>query len=1075
MSNTFTQVGTDIDGGSAGDRSGYSEVLSSDGSIVAIGSPRATETSINFTGAAGANRQYVRTSVSNSNCILTGDFTIEMFIKCPAQPNLYPNLVCKDSTWMPSSENNYYIAVDHANDGKRGKISVFYSGASGSTVFIGTTSVTDDNWHHIAIVRSGSDDNNLKLYIDGVQDKAVSYTGTWDYSVLTIGGSIPDGNGSLGYKGKITNFRIQNTAAYTANFTVPTSVLTRTASTVFLMANNINNPYYEEVTNSQLIVGGPDLPTVDYIIPFATGSGKTAIYSWNGSSWAKRGSDINGETTGDRSGHSVAMSSDGSVVAIGAPLNDGTGADAGHVRVYAWNGSAWIQRGTDIDGEAAGDQSGYSVAMSSDGSVVAIGAPYNDGTASNAGHVCVYAWNGTSWAKRGADIDGEADGDQSGFSVAMSSDGSVVAIGAPLNDGTGVDAGQVRVYAWNGTSWVKRGVDIDGEAAGDRSGFSISISSDGSILAIGAPLNDGAGTNAGQVRVYAWNGSSWTRRGSDIDGQAAGDQFGYSVALSSDGARLVIGAPYKVGGRVYVYDWDGSSWSNSTVNIDYEAANNMFGSSVSISANGNRVAAGAYLNDGNGNDSGSVRVYAYPGTGATVPSDPSGVTAIAKSLSAFVSWIQPANGGSVITSYTITPYQGASVVTGSITIVSGAENTNAYVYGLSNGIDYTFTVTATNAIGASSASTASSAVTPVSDEPTNAVIAGPASITSYVQSVTATTSAEQANLSVSMRVSLNAGTSGGSTQTKNDAKIAYIDSMRAKVGASSFTIPQDKFTDFIATLSSRTTDAITSKPITAYLPQFTAQTATIDVSSASPTNYIQFEAPIGYTVILQNGATTLNLTYNGTNYSDGSNAYTAGAIIVLGDKTLTLVGIGSGLVGIENTSQIECITKGSMILTPSGYIPIEQLGAGDKVVTGDGRIARIQSMKQIVIVEANAKNAPYVIEKDALGTGFPPNRIEVSPRHAVQLPSGLWEIPREAAKDNKLVYQNKAAIGNRVVYYHFALPNYATDTTVVNGQITETLNDGKCVESYVWKNEKKGYARFIKYESSPSVSNLHKK
>ena len=63
--------------------------------------------------------------------------------------------------------------------------------------------------------------------------------------------------------------------------------------------------------------------------------------------------------TGDQSGYSVALSSDGQTLAVGAFFNDGSGADAGHVRVYAWDGSAWTRLGGDIDGEAAGDQSGY--------------------------------------------------------------------------------------------------------------------------------------------------------------------------------------------------------------------------------------------------------------------------------------------------------------------------------------------------------------------------------------------------------------------------------------------------------------------------------------------------------------------------------------------------------------------------------------------------------------------------------------------------------------------------------------------------------------------------------------------
>jgi hypothetical protein len=69
------------------------------------------------------------------------------------------------------------------------------------------------------------------------------------------------------------------------------------------------------------------------------------------------------------------------------------------------------------------------------------------------------------------------------------------------------------------------GQDIDGEAAYDQSGYSVSINSTGDRVAIGAILNDGNGTNSGHTRIYEWNGSSWTQLGSDIDGEAADDRI----------------------------------------------------------------------------------------------------------------------------------------------------------------------------------------------------------------------------------------------------------------------------------------------------------------------------------------------------------------------------------------------------------------------------------------------------------------------------------------------------------------------------------------------------------------------
>jgi hypothetical protein len=116
----------------------------------------------------------------------------------------------------------------------------------------------------------------------------------------------------------------------------------------------------------------------------------------------------------------------------------------------------------------------------------------------------VFDLTGSSWVQVGSDINGEEAYDDLGWSVSLSSEGSRVAIGAPYNNGSGTDAGQVRVFDLTGGSWVQVGSDINGEAASDFSGSSLSLSSDGSHVAIGAPVNDGAGSSAGQVRIFSY-------------------------------------------------------------------------------------------------------------------------------------------------------------------------------------------------------------------------------------------------------------------------------------------------------------------------------------------------------------------------------------------------------------------------------------------------------------------------------------------------------------------------------------------------------------------------------------------
>jgi WD40 repeat protein len=117
------------------------------------------------------------------------------------------------------------------------------------------------------------------------------------------------------------------------------------------------------------------------------------------------------------------------------------------------------------------------------------------------------------WTQLGSDIDGEAAGDYFSKSISFSSDGNTVAIGAHHNSGNGADAGQVRIYQILLGIWTQVGADIDGETAGDLSGTSVSLSSDGNTVAIGATGNDGNGASAGHVRIYHFSGTAWTQVG----------------------------------------------------------------------------------------------------------------------------------------------------------------------------------------------------------------------------------------------------------------------------------------------------------------------------------------------------------------------------------------------------------------------------------------------------------------------------------------------------------------------------------------------------------------------------------
>ena len=367
----------------------------------------------------------------------------------------------------------------------------------------------------------------------------------------------------------------------------------------------------------KLVVGAPTDGVTN-----TTAAGVVKVYEWDTSSWVQIGADI----TGDYIGHFVATNDAGDMVAV-----SGFNAEtfAGYVRVYAWNGTSWVQVGADIVDETPGDQS-VAVSLDAAGTVLAVGGKYNSAAQQAAGHVRVFSLVAGAWVQQGADIDGAAAIDFFGQSVSLNSSGSTLAVGAvsPFSFG-GQGAGYASVYSWNGTTWLKRGTDIVGEANDDHSGVSVSISSDGNTVAIGAHWNDDAGIDAGHVRVYFWNGTAWSQRGADIDGESAGAENGWMVSLSGDGYTVAIGSPERaqigglVEGKVAVYSWRDSNWQLSRQTLS-GSPGSALGLSVSLSRDGNVLAAGGPFAD---NSTGYVRVFGATAAAATLVAVPASATA----------------------------------------------------------------------------------------------------------------------------------------------------------------------------------------------------------------------------------------------------------------------------------------------------------------------------------------------------------------------------------------------------------------------------------------------------------------
>ena len=338
--------------------------------------------------------------------------------------------------------------------------------------------------------------------------------------------------------------------------------------------------------------------------------GRVRIFEFDGSDWIQKGQDILGEASNDYFGASVCMP-DVNTVGVGAVYNDAAGTNAGHARIFIWDGEEWVQKGTDLDGEAEQDYFGFALSMP-DANTVAIGGYLNDGGAPSSGHVRIYDWNGTTWVQRGGDIDGEEATDYLGWSVSMP-DANTVGIGAPFNSTNGSGSGKVQVYEWTGTEWSQLGNSLFGDAEDDKFGSSIAMP-DVNTIAVGAFGFDNGQDNSanfGLARVFSWDGTSWSQKGLDIVGEEEADRAGGKVYMPDDNT-LAVGATGHSGefideGQVRVFSWTGSEW---TVIADIIGENDadLSGSRIAM-GDANTVAIGAETNDEEAPDAGHVRVY----------------------------------------------------------------------------------------------------------------------------------------------------------------------------------------------------------------------------------------------------------------------------------------------------------------------------------------------------------------------------------------------------------------------------------------------------------------------------------
>jgi len=408
-------------------------------------------------------------------------------------------------------------------------------------------------------------------------------------------------------------------------------------------------------------------------------AGAVYIYARKGDRWAQQAY-VKASNTGadDQFGFAVALSTDGNTLAVSAPYEDSaaTGIDgnqadnsmanSGAVYVFTRSGSAWSQqayvKASNTGAAEEGDQFGYSIALSGDGSMLVVGAigedsdatgingDQNNEGAQSAGAAYVFTRSGRTWSQQAyVKAANTMANFLFGYSVAMSANGNTVAIGSFDEGGSSREingpydrrrggSGAVYVLTRNGTSWSQQAYlkAKEGDAQ-DSMGCWVAVSDDGNTVAAGALDEDTLApginvvqsgqsgtvdapddTSAGAAYVFVRNGTAWSEQANfKASNVGKTDWFGARLNLSGDGNTMAVSAPNEdsaaqgingkqddesadEAGAVYVFTRDSSTWSRRQ--IYFKGSNtekfDEFGSAVALSRDGRTMAVGAHFESG---------------------------------------------------------------------------------------------------------------------------------------------------------------------------------------------------------------------------------------------------------------------------------------------------------------------------------------------------------------------------------------------------------------------------------------------------------------------------------------------
>ena len=454
-------------------------------------------------------------------------------------------------------------------------------------------------WYNIALINTAptittSGDAEYTLALDGTSTVVTLEANdpegipiTWNYAVTT---------GSLGS---------------TATVSQSNNVFTITPSTLEADAGNFTLTF-----------------TASDGVNLATSASEFSLSFTGDWSLATQQAKVQGSNTlsADNFGSSVSLSIDGNLAIVGAYNEDTTASNSGAAYILARSGSTWTEQAILKASDAeANDWFGYNAAaISSDGNTAIVGAIGESTGGSMAGAAYIFTRSGSTWTEEAKiQAPNKGDNDYFGVAVSISSDGNTVIVGAQHEDTGNTNAGSAYIFTRSGSTWTQQAqIQPSVVVLNGKFGTSVTISDDGNT-AFGTTQSLPSVPAA--VYVFTRSGSTWTEevmlRPSIT---APNDSFGISISASSDGNTVIVGAYLKDidgqpdAGAAYIFTRSGSTWTEEAMIQSSDLTqHHHFGMAVSMSNDGNTVIVGAKFEDDGtdaNRDTGAAYIFTRDGS-----------------------------------------------------------------------------------------------------------------------------------------------------------------------------------------------------------------------------------------------------------------------------------------------------------------------------------------------------------------------------------------------------------------------------------------------------------------------------